>query len=635
MSPSLLVCRTALLAVALSVVALAQSSLPPEPIGLATLAAFRPVTANWKLAGDLAGDPRREKILSTTDGTGVLVCNPGTTKETRGHLFTTWEHGDLELDLEFLLTPGSNSGVYLQGRYEVQLFDSWGVKEPKVTDCGAIYQRWDAARGAGKEGYDGTAPLANACRAPGLWQKLHIEFQAPRFDAAGKKTKNARFTKVALNGFTIHENVEVSGPTRSSADNDEKPLGALMIQGDHGAVAIRRIAAKRYESTAPLAVSDLRYKLFAGNYTNVGSYDAEKPKAEGPLPRFTQAVVEKNGRFALTISGTVVAPRAGAYRFSAESSGPTRLLIDGNPAVIPLERGSQAGIVTLSAGKHEFRLDLVHSANSTPLLDLTAEGPGIAPHALTVRDESAPRPPPPKKGPGAARKAAAASKKILVEPKDRVLVQRGFVPFDPRKRLYAASVGTPAGVHFAYDFETGTVLRAWRGSFVDTYAMWENRGNDQTAVATGPALTFHGKPTIALIENAATGDWPEQPDALWSSRGYSLEADGTPIFLGKLADIDVRDRLAANSDGRGLTRTIELKGKLPSWSTWVLLAESTVITPQASGKGWVIGGREWFIDWPADAAHRPVVRNVNGKQQLAIALTAGNLEKPVTYSIVW
>jgi hypothetical protein len=622
-------------AAALPVVVPAQSSLPPEPVKLDTLAAFRDVTANWQLAGDLAGDPRRDKTLAVTAGTGVLVCNPGTTKETRGHLFTAWEHGDLELDLEFLLTPGSNSGVYLQGRYEVQLFDSWGVKEPKVTDCGAIYSRWDAARGAGKEAYDGHAPLANACRAPGLWQKLHIEFQAPRFDAAGKKTRNARFTKVVLNGFTVQENVEVTGPTRSAAFADEKALGPLMIQGDHGSVALRALAAKRYESHAPLAVSNLRYKLFPGTYATVGSYDKEKPKAEGTLDRFTQAAVAKDGRFGLTITGTLVAPRAGAYRFSTQASGATRLLIDGNPAVVPLDRSSQSVIVTLTTGQHEFRLDFVHSTNSRPALDLFAEGPGIAPHALTIRDDTAPSPTKGGKGGKAAGKKAAPTKKLVVEPTDRVLLQRGFVPFDPRKRLYAASVGSPVGVHFAYDFETGTVLRAWRGSFLDTFAMWDGRGNDQTAVANGPALTFDAKPTVALIEYPANGGWPDQPDALWSSRGYTLEADGTPVFLSKLADIDVRDRIAAQPDGKGLTRKMELKGKLPSWSTWVLLADATSITPQPGGKGWIVGDREWFVDWPANSPQHPIVRTVDGRQQLAVALTAANLEKPITYSIVW
>ncbi|WP_414660892.1 family 16 glycoside hydrolase [Horticoccus sp. 23ND18S-11] len=604
----------------------AQTALPLDPVKLDTLAAFRPVTANWKLAADVAGDPRRDKVLATTDGTGVLVCNPGKEPPTRGHLFTAWEHGDLELELDFLLTPGSNSGVYLQGRYEVQLFDSWGKRDVTPGDNGGIYERWDAARGKGKEGYEGHAPRVNASRAPGLWQHVRIEFEAPRFDAAGKKTKNARFVRVVLNGFTIHENVEVKGPTRSAAYEDEKPLGPIMIQGDHGAVALRDLRVKRFDAGVTVATENLRYKLYTGDLKGLGTYDAQKPASEGVPARFSINAVEKTGRFALVFTGSIVAPRAGAYRFALETGSPARLLIDGRPVAIPVDRGAQPGVVTLTAGKHDFRLDLLHQANNRPSLELTAEGPGIAPHALTVRDA-------PMGGRG-PRGAAAAGRQLLVEPKDRTLLQRGFVPFEPRKRLYAASVGTPAGVHFAYDFETGTVLRAWRGSFVDTFQMWDGRGNDQTAKPAGPAITFHGKPTIALIEYAANGDWPDQPDALWSSQGYELEADGTPVFLSRLADIAVRDRIAP-IDGRSLKRTLQLKGSLPSWSTWVLLAEAETITPQPDGSGWIIGAREWFLDWPKDAAQRPIVRSVNGRQQLAVPLTGGSLEKPISYSIVW
>src|SRR5581483_11805484 len=144
----------------------AQSLLPPEPVRLDTLAAFRPNAGNWHVAGGVAGDPRREKTLTPADGIGVLVNTPSPTA--RDHLLTTWEHGDIAVDLDFLLPVGSNSGVYLQGRYEVQLLDSWGVREPTSGDCGGIYERWDDARGKGKEGYEGHAPRANACRAPGL-----------------------------------------------------------------------------------------------------------------------------------------------------------------------------------------------------------------------------------------------------------------------------------------------------------------------------------------------------------------------------------------------------------------------------------------------------------------------------------
>ena len=599
----------------------AQSVLPAEPVRLDTLTAFQTPTANWRLAGDLAGDPRREKTLTPTDGVGVLVCNPGKDKPARGHLFTTWEHGDLELDLEFLLTPGSNSGVYLQGRYEVQLFDSWGVRDVKPGDCGGIYERWDAARGKGKEGYDGHAPRANACRAPGLWQKLHIEFQAPRFDAAGKKIRPARFTKVTLNGFTIHENVEVTGPTRSAAFEDEKPQGPLMIQGDHGPVALRNLSVRRFTGET-IAVEKLEYQLYSGDFKTVGAYDGQAPKSTGAPAKFAHSAVEKSGKFALVFTGSLVVPRAGAYRFATESGSMSRLQIDGRTVVAPLERGSQPGVVTLAAGRHAFRLDLVHTSNARPSLELIAEGPGIAPHALTVRE---PRP----------SRGGASAKQVRVEPTDRVLLQRGFVPFEPRKRLYAASIGTPAGVHFAYDFETGSLLRAWRGPFIDAAEMWEGRGNDQTALPQGPALTFNGKPTVATIEYARSGDWPDQPEPLWTSQGYSLEADGTPVFAAMLAELEIRDRIAALSEGRGLTRTLEFKGKVPAWSTWVLLAEAETITAQPDGTGWIVGEREYYLDWPADAPARAVVRSANGKQQLAVPLTGASLGKPVTYSIVW
>ncbi|MEY2880251.1 MAG: hypothetical protein RLZZ15_2631, partial [Verrucomicrobiota bacterium] len=591
-----------------STFARAQSALPPERVPLDSLAAFRPTAANWKIAGDLAGDPRRDKTLTATEGTGVLVCQA--TTEARGQLFTTWEHGDLEVDLEFLMLPGADSGLYFQGRYELQVRDSWGKAAATASDNGGLLPAYDESKPAAERNTGGSAPKANASRAPGLWQRLHVEFEAPRFDASGTKTRNARFVRVLLNGFTIQENVECLGATRGGAFKDEAALGPLMIQGNNllPGHAIRRLAVKRFTGEK-ISTADLRYKLYAGNYTAVGAYDTETPKAEGALEHFSHAAVEKTGRFALAISGTLTVPRAGAYRFSTETSGPSRLLIDSQPAVTPLDRSGAAGIVTLAAGPHAFRLDLVQGGPMRPTLELTAEGPGIAPHALTVPEENAaPKSAATKKGGRGGRKSAP-TKKLVVEPTDRVLVQRGFVPFDPRKRLYALSVGSPAGAHFAYDSETGTVLRAWRGSFLDTYAMWENRGNDQTAVANGPALTFHGKPTLALIENAATGDWPEQADALWTARGYTLDADGTPTFLGKLSDIDVRDRLVASANGRGLTRTIELKGKLPSWSTWVLLAESAAIAPQPGG-GWVIGEREWFLDWPAGAAHQPVVRYV-------------------------
>jgi hypothetical protein len=136
-----------------------------------------------------------------------------------------------------MLAKGSNSGVYLHGLYEIQIFDSWGsIEGMKTSDGGAIYHRWIENRGVG-----GSPPLVNASRRPGEWQSYQAWFRAPRFDAAGRKLEPARFLRVLFNGVPVQKNVEVEGPTRAALSLPEGTQNALMIQGDHGPVAFRNV----------------------------------------------------------------------------------------------------------------------------------------------------------------------------------------------------------------------------------------------------------------------------------------------------------------------------------------------------------------------------------------------------------
>jgi Domain of Unknown Function (DUF1080) len=144
--------------------------------------------------------------------------------------------GSFELYLEFLIAKGSNAGVYLHGLYEVQIFDSFGYSGPlTVGDCGGIYE---SERGGG------SPPALNASRPPGEWQSLHIWFAAPRFDATGKKTANARILRLLLNGDVVQQNVEVPEPTVSHMQIAEAQRNPIMLQGDHGPVAFRNIYVK-------------------------------------------------------------------------------------------------------------------------------------------------------------------------------------------------------------------------------------------------------------------------------------------------------------------------------------------------------------------------------------------------------
>lgn len=154
------------------------------------------------------------------------------------NIVTTREFGDVALEVEFRIPKGSNSGVYLMGLYEVQIFDSFGKAQITTADGGSIYHRWIDEKPVG-----GSVALVNAAKAPGEWQSYQIRFRAPRFQN-GRKTENARFLEVTYNGQTVHRNAECPGPTRSAMNRAESPLGPIMIQGDHGPVEFRRITAR-------------------------------------------------------------------------------------------------------------------------------------------------------------------------------------------------------------------------------------------------------------------------------------------------------------------------------------------------------------------------------------------------------
>jgi hypothetical protein len=151
-----------------------------------------------------------------------LIVGPG-----RGDIFTRRTFSDFQLHLEFWLPEmpeangqdRANSGVYLQGRYELQLLDSFGM-EPVDDGCGALYKR--------------AAPLWNACRRPEVWQVLDVAFTSRRDDEPARLT-------AFLNGVLIHNNLLIAGPTGGALDEDESEPGPLRLQ-DHGcAVRFRNI----------------------------------------------------------------------------------------------------------------------------------------------------------------------------------------------------------------------------------------------------------------------------------------------------------------------------------------------------------------------------------------------------------
>ena len=202
------------------------------------LSAWRSPQGTWQVAGSVALDAKHPEHFVVSRGEGLMVNKAdGPTV----NLITVAEFGDVELHVEFCIPKHSNSGVYLMGRYEIQIYDSYGVEKDEYPgiECGGVYQRW--INGHGENGH---SPRVNASRPPGEWQSFDITFRAPRFVGEGKKIANAKFVKVVHNGKVIHENIDLTGPTRAAHWDDEKPTGPIMLQGDHGPVAYRNLRVK-------------------------------------------------------------------------------------------------------------------------------------------------------------------------------------------------------------------------------------------------------------------------------------------------------------------------------------------------------------------------------------------------------
>jgi len=208
-----------------------------------TLDAWQKPRSDWTLVGSVELDPDNPRRLASKAGKGVYFNGP---KGRTSNLVTKTDYQDVEVYVEFLIPKGSNSGVKLMGLYEIQILDSHGVKEPKGSDCGGIYPRADE-----KPTYhhldEGIPPKVNAAKPAGEWQTLDITFVAPRFDADGKKTANARFVKVVLNDQTVHEGVDVKCPTGAAWSlKKEIARGPLLLQADHGPVAFRNVRVRPY-----------------------------------------------------------------------------------------------------------------------------------------------------------------------------------------------------------------------------------------------------------------------------------------------------------------------------------------------------------------------------------------------------
>lgn len=606
----------------------AQDSSPYTPILLNDLSAFKPNSGNWKIAGDMTYDWKQGGKGKITPGNGILVND--LSEKAKDHLVTMMEHGDIDLELDFMMEKGSNAGVYLQGRYEVQMFDSWGASPVRSTDCGAIYERWDDSRPAGRQGYEGHPPAQNVCRAPGLWQHFRIEFRAPRFDANGKKTENARFVKVIHNGVVIHENVEVTGPTRASLFVDEKSIGPIVIQGDHGPVAIRNIRYKAYTSDK-VTLSNLMLNAYDGKFSSLAALDTAKLSANMKIDLLQHQGTQTMDNYGGRINGTINIPKTGRYYIDLnlkwipddthpehpngggelKIGGKTLIVIDGR------KNGKGSATIDLEAGQYPIQLSYYklfgHWYQRANDIVFGIEGPGIAHSNLNAVLLFA---------------EAVGAIEVLPNNSEPVML-RSFVNHGEKKKTHVISVCEAPGISYSYDLQSGSLLQCWRGNFVETTLMWHDRGEPQLAEPLGSLISFSGRPTVAKLKDKATA-WPDS-SAHYNYLGYDISSDGHPVFKYTVGNLQVNESLRVE-DGQKLSHTVSVSSPAGG-EFWSRLAEGSTIIKLPNGL-YAINDKEYYIQ--ISDKLEPLIRKGSANtMELLVPLSLKDKKASFIYSIIW
>lgn len=606
-----------------------------QQMALENLNQFEAQAGNWQIVGDVTmsrtidihqqhtdGKKKKKKrkkkktvvpsAVSFTNGTGILLnLNDD---EKRDNIVTTWEHGDIELEYEVMLPKGSNSGVYLQGRYEVQLLDSWGVKHPKFSDIGGVYENHSKDPATKMVGIP---PTSNPSKAPGLWQKFKIHFLAPRFNTSGEKIENARLVSVDLNGVRIHTNVELAMPTGGPISKEEVPFGPLKIQGDHGPVAFRNIKYKLL-TDSKVTLDNITYKSFTGDFKTAKEAFENNITSSGKAKKIDIALSGEENKYAIVFKGDLTIPKTDDYTLSVGYSGGFGLIVD-NDTILKEPSESADGILSkqlmLSEGKHALTLYNFKSAGwRAPKLGLSIKGSSTNSKDFHEYDSFKP--------------TASSVAPIFLDAENTPRLLRGFVSFkgESPKLSHTIGVGTPENVNYVYDLNTANLIGVWRGNFADVTPMWFQRGNATFVPRGAVQWTFLNQP-LAELQTLETPFPSSANFENFTPKGYKIDKNsGLPVFKHLYKGVTVENYIYPDASNTYLIHRINFsKSGMEQW--YQKIASGNILKlPDGS---YAINDKQYYINILSNQT--PIMRTAAGEQELLLPVDGST----ITYEIIW
>jgi len=563
-------------------------SLPMEAVNLDKLDAFGPAKGAWQLAGNVYANPDQPYSMELAKGTGILAGTIPANANDSAEIHTKWEHRDMDLELDFMLSAGATGAIVFQDHYLVLLKDSW-LKDSTVADlCGGV---------------PGQRPLLNACKAPGLWQHLEVKF---RTKPAGQQYE-ARFEMVKLNGSVIHD---------TTLQSMLPGKGTLGFRVNKGSIAFHNIRYKTYNDER-LKLADVQYHVYKGVFKNHDTLKQLTPVRSGRTDSLTYRVGDKRGH--LLLEGKFIVPVTGNYVFRIQAGGPIRLKIDtveiaNNGGTRDFQRPFY-GDTTLQQGEHTFQLSY---ANYDESMVLMYEGPHIPFTALTTP---------------ASERTVEADPLMEYPVTNEPVTQRGFMQHHGKVDPYSMAVGIPGGLSYAYDMVNYSPLMAWHGRFIDVAEMWHERGEKQLAKPMGAVLELAGVPCIAELSSPDAA-WPDsirEDSSSYINRGYRLLQNGLPVFFYTLHQWQVEDQLSPREDGKGLNRDVTITTQQGAKENAYWLMASGGLVEKLPNGSYAVDDKSYYIK--ADGA--PQIQQDKEQYRLLLPLpsTAGTVK--IHYSIIW
>ncbi len=526
---------------------------------------------NWKQVENVDIFFQKKSKKDFTAGNNFLFAN------TFGKMTSKLTTADAKVKFEFMLDNNSEVVFYIQGKHALLLSN--------LRPMGAIITKDGGLK----------LPNQNAGRADGLWQTLELTFSEATFGNA------LLLEKVVLNDVLIHQGYVLPA--------EGKNEGPIVFENKAGNVAIKDLEYLKYNKEKPLKLSGLSYELYE-------TYDWDKqfakkkdtPNDSGMASELSKDFGVGLNRFLLVFKGNLDVEKDGNYSLIADCAGKAALSVDGKE-VLPMTdesyRKPRIAYLELKKGKHAIEMSYIKVWWKAEV-GLFAAGPEIRPYPLHA-ETSLPTP--------------QAVAEINIEPKKEIEMVRSFVMFDGKKRTHAISIGSPTGVHYAYDLNQAALLYAWRGEFADVTEMWHERGEPQLLQPKGVLTKFSGKPSVAVLADINTA-MPDSIDAYKDLvfKGYSLDEEGLPTYKFDYKAAEILQKITPNETGI----LVEISAKGAS-NLYYKLAEGKSISMLEKGR-YLVDNQYIMLDKKS----KVIIRNSKVGQEMIMPLN-----ETISYSVVW